>query len=126
MARTTDYTAEIGRAICDLVSERVSLKRICAKPGFPSVATVYAWRRSHPEFDEAYELARRLRADARQDYVDTVVDEVRLGALSTQAAAVIIKAEQWAMARENPMRYGDKVALAGDAEDGVIRIKMVV
>lgn len=126
MARTTDYTPELGRLICELVSERMSLKRICAKPGFPTVATVYAWRRLHREFDEAYELARRLRADARQDYVDTVVDEIRLGAISPQAASVIIRAEQWAMARENAARYGDKVALTGDTSDGVIKVRMVV
>ena len=65
------------------------------------------WRRTIPEFRDAYDLAREQRADARSDRVDEILLDLRAGKITAADARVLIEAELKLAAKENPARYGD-------------------
>ncbi|QUS55957.1 hypothetical protein [Pseudovibrio brasiliensis] len=46
-----------ARRICDLVSKGTSLKAIARLGSMPSVASIYKWRKAHPDFDIAMKEA---------------------------------------------------------------------
>lgn len=123
--RPSKYSKEIGARICEMVAERIPVCAICSSEDMPDVSTLYRWKRNYPEFREDYMRAREERADARQDYIDTVVQEARLGVLDVQVARLIIDAEKWQMGKERPKQYGDKFGLEGSGEGGAIVIQMV-
>ncbi len=57
------YGQPMARLICGrLAVEGESLQIICARTGFPSVATVYNWLRAYPEFARMYGEARAFQA----------------------------------------------------------------
>lgn len=82
--RPTQYTTEIGLAICERLSDGETLRAVCADPGMPDKATVRDWLARCPEFRELYESALQGRAedvareaieiadDSKGDYVEKV------------------------------------------------------
>jgi hypothetical protein len=103
------YTSEIGERIAELIASRVPMHEIAAMPGMPSDTTIYKWRRQHPEFAEAMEIAREHRADARADRVDAYIADLKAGKLDAHSARVLIESELRLAAKEHPARYGEKV-----------------
>jgi hypothetical protein len=120
--RPHGYTEAIGIAICDLVAQRVSVVTICAMEGMPSKDTLYRWKREIVEFSDMYAHAREHRADARQDYIEEILEETKTGKIDPQVARLIIDTEKWMMGKEKPKAYGDKVALT-DADGGRLVIE---
>ena len=53
--------------------------------------------------------ARDLQADALDDDIADVIEEIRNGTLDANAGRVIIWANQWRAANMRPKRYGDKI-----------------
>jgi hypothetical protein len=117
--RQTEYTSEMGDAICALVSNGANLHRICKKAGYPSRQTVYKWLRSQPEFSTNYKLAIGERADFRFDRVDQVILDMRAGRIDYNQARVEVDALKWEAGREAPKKYGERVQLANDEENPV-------
>lgn len=115
------YSEELGNRICDLVAERVPVVDICAMEGMPSKDTLYRWKRQNKDFSDQCARAREHRADARQDHIDEIASKVLTGEIDPQAARVIIDAEKWQMSKEQPRRYGDKLAIGGDPESGPVK-----
>ena len=74
----------------------------------PTVRQLSRWRRTIPEFRDAYDLAREQRADARSDRVDEILLDLRAGKITAADARVLIEAELKLAAKENPARYGDR------------------
>src|SRR5262245_24302265 len=102
------YSPELGAKICDLISLRTPVAKICEMAGMPTARQLAAWRRGHPEFRDAYDLAREQRADARSDRVDEILDDLRAGKIDAPSARVLIEAELKLAAKENPARFGDR------------------
>lgn len=117
--RPCSYTTELGNAICDHVSNRVSVWKICAMDGMPSEDTIYRWKRTIPEFSENYARAVKRRAEARQDRIDFIAEQCGAGTLKPDVARIMIDAEKWQMSKEQPKKYGDKLEI-DTPEDGVI------
>jgi hypothetical protein len=62
------YGRRMARLICErLALQGESLQEICAREGFPSVATVYNWLRAYPEFAAMYGEARAFQAWRLED-----------------------------------------------------------
>jgi hypothetical protein len=57
-SRPSEYTADIGSAICGQLAEGKSLRAICADPGIPDKATVLGWLACREEFRKQWESAQ--------------------------------------------------------------------
>lgn len=113
LGRPSIYSTELAQRICDMVANRVSVWKICAMDDMPSEDTLYRWKRTIPEFSELYARARRHRADARQDRIDFIAEQCGEGAIDPMTARLMIDAEKWQMAKEQPKAYGDKIEVEG-------------
>ena len=101
------YTEEIGRRVCDEVAGGRTLERIAIEETWaPSVSQLYQWLNEYEEFDDAYEMAVKIRADAYAfetiELADTAVDGVNTDSLRIQ-----IGARQWLAGKLRP-KYGEK------------------
>ncbi|MDP3852545.1 hypothetical protein [Phenylobacterium sp.] len=74
---------EARQQLLDRVAAGELTSHVCAEPGMPSYASVYAWARADPFFAEALADARR-RGDFRRWHA---LDEAKAGALLARLAA---------------------------------------
>lgn len=127
MGRPAIYSDELAHQICQLVALGSNLDRICAAEGTPDKATVYKWLRESVSFFNDYARARELRADSRSDRIDGYIQSLVAGELDAQAVRVIIDAEKWQAAHEQPKRYGDATLLKhADPEGNALNINVQV
>lgn len=79
MGRASTYTAEIGAAICDRISNGEPLKRICADDSMPAYQTVRVWMKNNEAFADlsarAYEAGCHALADECLDIADTAKND---------------------------------------------------
>lgn len=114
--RPSSYSDEMAETICDRIAEGESLRRICARDGYPHMVTVMRWLERHPEFAAKYARAREMQADVMDDMILSVAD----GCTPETAAAdrVKIAAYQWRAAKLAPKKYGDRVENIVTGADG--------
>ena len=55
-------STKLMERICRRIAQGATLKRVCEGSAFPGVNTVFAWRRTDPEFKAMYEAACEQRA----------------------------------------------------------------
>jgi hypothetical protein len=70
-----------------------------------------------------YARAREIRADARFERVDQVIEDMRAGVVDAQQARVEIDAIKWQAAKEAPSRYGDRLEVAGDPAAPLVQVQ---
>lgn len=121
--RPTSYTPEIAAAICQLVAEGGNLDRIAQEEGMPSKTAIYGWMKAHKDFADDYAQARAMRADSRSDRIDDYGRQMVNGQITPEQARVLIDIEKWQAGKENPKKYGDRVALNHGGQDGENPIK---
>lgn len=131
------YTEEMGKAICDLLSDGESLVSICSTDGFPTRPTVMNWLKQFPEFATKYAQARINQADALFDDVLSLADNTCEGTKTvteTSAAGAVVTKEytgdmlehrklqietrKWIAGRIMPKKYGDRVVQEHVGADG--------
>lgn len=95
-------------AIVERMVEGESLRQICGSDGVPNKSTVLRWLIDDDDLATIMARAREMLADALDDDINEVVQEVRSGALEPQAAQVIIRANQWRAGKMKPKVYGEK------------------
>lgn len=71
----------------------------------------------YPEFNMRMAQAREDQGDYMDDRILGVMEQVEKGYMNPDAGRLLISAMQWRASRLKPKRYGDKVTLAGDAEN---------
>ena len=109
------YTPALADAICKRISEGESLRAICRDPGVPTEGAVRAWARDNRDgFGTRYRLARELQLDHWADVIIDIADEPDRDPRDRQ---VRIEARKWIMSKLAPRRYGDRLLLAGEAEN---------
>lgn len=134
--RPSKYTPEIAEQMCTLLADGVPLREICRKEGFPAWQTVYDWMWRDDQalasgkgvgLSVAIAKAREIGQDAiaEQIWLDMNQEPERI--LSEGGGRVDSGYVQWQkakaeiglklLAKWNPKRYGDRVQLAGDAEN---------
>lgn len=128
--RPTDYTPELGDAICAMLAEGQSLSRICKRDEMPSAVTVYAWLRKHNEFLNNYVRAREDQADTLADEIVGIADDGSNDTYVTEAGTEVVnhdhiarsrlrvEARKWVAAKLKPKKYGDKVTNEHTGVDG--------
>ena len=109
------YTPALTDAICKRISEGESLRAICRDPDMPSEGTVRGWAREDRDgFGSRYRLARELQLDHWADLIIDIADEPDRDPRDRQ---VRIEARKWVMSKLGPRRYGDRLLVAGEAEN---------
>jgi len=114
--RTSDYTPEIAREICERLASGESMVEICEAEHMPHRVTVGRWMNELPLF--AADIARAREDQA--EYMDHKVLETanHCGEHNYNSAKVKIAAYQWRAAKLKPKVYSDKVQQELSSPDG--------
>ena len=123
--RPTSYTPELLKIICDRLAEGEPLAEICRDKGMPHPSTVRSWGKKN----EAVSL---LIADAREDGEERITANIRRTAkgdagFSTndvQRDKLIIDTDLKLLAKWNPKKYGEKLAIGGDPDMSSIKTEI--
>ena len=125
--RPSKYNEEIAAEICTRIVKGESLRSICRDEKMPNVDTIYVWIGKHPIFADQYARAREEQADTLADEIQALADEappmvlgkfgeiIDTGWLQWQKQR--IDARKWCAAKLKPKKYGDRVQVAGDADN---------
>ena len=118
--RPSSYTQDMADRICARIAMGHSLRSICEpiteesdtketeETKFPTIRTVYAWFRTHEEFLKQYAHAKDDSADADNDRIASVAEDVLAGNVDANAARVAIDAFKWMAGKKRPKKYGDR------------------
>jgi hypothetical protein len=122
-----EYSEELAGILCALISQGNSLKTIGAMQGMPCARTVFIWLHSKPDFREAYDQAQKQRTYAIAEECFEIADDPSNWQTKelVQAARMRIDTRKWFLARMDPRRYGDKVALT-DPNGGAPTFNVVI
>jgi hypothetical protein len=129
----TTYTPEVAKIICNQLSDGIPLKEICRQEGMPAWRTIYDWMRKDAELSTAIARARDIGYDALAEECLYIADNVKLGqkqVMGDDGTTVTIEdmlghrrlqieTRLKLLAKFNPKKYGEKLALAGDADNPV-------
>lgn len=116
-----EFTKEIGARICQLIAADYTVDDISKQIGI-SNTTLYDWIRENQEFSSHIARARESQADAIADKIHTIAAKVENGELLPEQGKVAAGLRQWLAAKRKPKVYGDKVTLAGDAENPLFNL----
>ena len=107
----------IAREALDRVIERIAYEKKSAASaceGICSPAYFFRELTRNPALVEQYERARTIRADARFEAIDEIVEAVGNGILDPNAARVMIDTIKWQCGKERPKRYSDKIDIKAE------------
>ena len=133
IGRPSSYTQEVADHICKQLSLGNSLRKILKEEGMPTQGVVYQWLLRFPDFQEQYARAREEQAETLADEIVDIADEtpemnpiidrngelirIEMHSAYLQWQKQRIEARKWTAAKLRPKKYGDRVQLAGDAEN---------
>lgn len=124
--RPAIYTKELADTICNMLSEGMSLRKVCLEKGMPDKKTVLKWLREDENFVTQYARAKEEGADAMFEELNDISDEthqiIKSGAEKkssayAQAQRLRIDTRKWYLSKIKPKKYGEKLDLtSGDKE----------
>lgn len=116
-------TKAIDAEICKRLANGEPLAEICRRKGMPAYRTVRDWRDSDPGFDA--NIAR-----AREDGEDVIASGCLRIADNTKENPNSRKVRIWTrlqlLAKWNPKKYGEKVAVGGDPDAPPIATSLAI
>lgn len=120
MPRMSEFTEEIGTAICDRIVAGGSLRTICSDDDMPAIATVMKWLASgqHPAFVDQYARAREASADTDADDVAHYARQAADGKIEPAAARAAIDGLKWSAGKRQPKKYGDTMQMKHSGQIG--------
>lgn len=122
--RPSLYSEEIADAICEKLTEGMSLRKICQLNGFPKASAIYTWLDKHPEFAEKYVRAREV---ATEDMLEDILEIADNPELDPNEKRIRIDTRKWAMGKLKPKKYGEKQTLEHGNKDGeTLKVDMSV
>jgi hypothetical protein len=110
--------------LCDWMADGKSVRAYCRANPHYKPSTICTWLNEYPDFAEHYTRAINMRADAKFDKIDDVIDEMRVKTIDPQMARVEIDAIKWQAGRMNPKKYGDKLNLDHTSKDEQINFAL--
>lgn len=104
--RPTDYTEDLGDLICQGISRKTALAKLCDNDDtLPTPRTVYSWLRKHPEFLQNYQEAKEDQADYHADEILEIADNPEI---EPGHKKIMVDARRWSTSRFNTKKYGEK------------------
>ena len=94
----------------------------------PNVVTVYRWLNKYPEFSNMYAKAKEDAADTLAEEIQDIADSMPMETTDKEGNTKFdpgyiqwmrlrVDARKWVAAKLKPRKYGDRVAVAGDADN---------
>ncbi len=131
MPRPSKYTPDVAHKICELLSEGVPLREICRMEGMPYWRTVYLWMERDADLAAHIARAREAGYDALAEECLTIANTPMIGTVTTDDGEkktvreedmlghrkLQIETRLKLLAKWNPKKYGERLAVAGDAEN---------
>lgn len=133
LGRRTTYTDAIGKAICKMLSEGVTLTQISKRPGMPGVTTILAWAMNDKlGFYEQYARAREIGYQRMADQLIDIADDgrndweeietrdgsfIKLNREATERSKLRVDTRKWLLSKALPKIYGEKVDVKHEAGD---------
>ncbi len=125
--RPSLYKPDTVAEILKRISNGESLRKITQDDHMPHMDTVYLWLLKHPEFSEQYARAREEQAETLADEIVALADEEPVQVVDDKGVGRVdsawvtwqknrVDARKWVAAKLKPKKYGDRVAVAGDAD----------
>ena len=97
---------KIVKEICIKLSDGQSLRQICSDKNMPHRVTILRWLNEDEEYAADTARARSLQADALDDDIQDVINEIRRGDIDYNAGKAVIWGLQWRAAKLKPEKYG--------------------
>ena len=128
--RPSKYGRELAEEIIQRLSEGEPLRQICRDNHMPEWRTIYDWMYRDPELAAAIARAREIGYDKMAEEVLQIADTPMMGQVQTiDDKGSTVRTEDMLghrklqietrlklLAKWNPKKYGERVALAGDAD----------
>jgi hypothetical protein len=128
IGRPSKYSEALVAEMVERLSNGEPLRQICRDQHMPAWSRVYEWSAKNKNLSDAIAQARALGQDAIAEDTLQIIDQLPHQIVDDKGVARYDSAYvQWAknrvelrlklLAKWNPKRYGDKVQVAGDAEN---------
>ena len=129
--RPSKYTPELAAEICERLATGEPLAQICRDAHMPAFQKVYEWMGRDQDLSGAIARAREIGYDKMAEEVLQIADTPMMGQVQTMDdkgstirtedmlghRKLQIETRLKLLAKWNPKKYGDRVAVAGDAEN---------
>ena len=110
----TRYTPEFAEKVCERMAEGASLREVCRDNGMAE-SSVRQWVRDDRDgFAARYQVARTLQVESWSDQIIEIGNREDLDPQDKRLRCDNLK---WLMSKLLPKRYGDRLLVAGDAEN---------
>lgn len=96
------------------------MRTICSDADMPDRTTVSRWCEARPEFAAKCARARVDQSDFIFDDISQIERQTLSGEVDAAAARCVIASKQWRASKLAPKKYGDRMTLAGDADNPVM------
>ena len=114
MARPTIYTKELADGICSRIAAGESVRQIGEDPTMPAATTIHQWVLGDKDgFSKHYAQAKAIGAEQAVDEMEIIArteDDV-------QRARLIIDTRKWALSKQIPKKYGDKIDVTSGGKE---------
>jgi len=131
--RPSTYDPTVATRICEMLSEGIPLREICRGQGMPPWRTVYSWMDRDADLAASIARARELGYDAIAEECLRIADTPQSGKKVTMSEdgmtetvedmlghrKLQIETRLKLLAKWNPKKYGERVAVAGDADSPI-------
>ena len=114
IGRPSKYTQELADKICEELALGKSIRKVCSHEDMPSVASIFNWLRTQPEFLEQYARAKQEASDYMAEEIVDISDSENME--DVQRARLRVDTRKWLMSKMKPKKYGEKLDLTTDGE----------
>jgi len=115
VGRPSEYNFELCKEILELVAKGMNIiTALESDERFPSWPCFREWKFNNDELDTLYLRAIRDKAQATDQQIDQIMQEVKSGIIDDRVAKVLIDTLKWKAAKYYPKMFGEHVDLTSD------------
>ncbi len=98
-------------AIIEQLMEGTSLTEICSPKSMPGKSLFLKWIKNDKSMRDQYTCAREIGQATNFDGLRTIAKDCDDDKISVNKARLMIDTEKWILSKQNPKKYGDKLAV---------------
>jgi hypothetical protein len=130
----SEYSIEIGDAICELIMDGKSLREICSSEAMPDKSTIFRWMYANEAFRDQYARAKEAQAEHFADELMEIADDATgdvsgelemPNGVNVQRARLRVDTRKWVMSKLLAKKYGDKLDLNHGGSVGISLINSI-